>query len=148
MARPISGRYVTSDMVKAIDEYIADESHIIPILKECCLLNNWDYDYIMKLQRENDTLRQSIKKLLGWKEVKLESGALTGRFDKTMAIFSLKQPAHGWTDRMEVFTDPEKNDNKLFEAIQSSALEVWDNVQAVQQQADEDNDLVDTSRSE
>ncbi len=86
-------------MVSKIEEYIVAHQGPIPVLKECCLLNEWNYDYVMELQRNNEILSQSIKKLLDWKEVKLEQGALTGKIDKTMAIFSLKQPAHGWSDK-------------------------------------------------
>lgn len=94
-------KYNIADMVVKIDEYIektkAEGKH--PILKECCLENDWTYDYVMQLQREHEALSQSIKKLLAWKEVMIERGTLAGDYDKTMAIFILKQPAHGWSDK-------------------------------------------------
>ncbi len=97
--RKPTGKYDTADMVEKIADYIEATKDELPILKECCLLNGWDYDYVMKLQRADDALRQSIKKLLDWKEVRLERGGLTGKFNKTMVIFTLKQPAHGWRDK-------------------------------------------------
>lgn len=99
MARPSFEKYNIDFMKKKIDEYIESRKKSIPILKECCLLNDWDYDYVMKLQREHEGLRQSIKKLLNWKEVKLEQGAMTGQLNTTMAVFSLKQL--GWRDKHE-----------------------------------------------
>ena len=100
--RPPNDKYRIAYMTEKIDEYIEASKDIVPILKECCLLNGWNYDHVMRLQRENSDLYQSVKKLLNWKEIALERGALNGTLDKTMAIFSLKQPAHGWTDKHEV----------------------------------------------
>ena len=100
VGRPAGEKYKPAHMIKKIDEYIEKTSKGLPILKECCLLNNWDYDYVMKLQRNDDELRQSIKRLLYQKEVNLEKGALKGTFSTTMAIFSLKQL--GWRDQLEV----------------------------------------------
>lgn len=97
--RKPSGKYDIADMVAKIDEYVDETKENLPILKECCLLNGWNYDYVMQLQRQHDELAQSIKKLLDWKEVRLERGALFGDFDRTMVIFTLKQPAHGWSDK-------------------------------------------------
>ena len=79
-----------------------------PILKECCLLNDWDYDYVMQLQRQHPDLSQSIKRLLAQKEIRLEKLGSVGAIDKTVAIFSLKQL--GWRDRVEVAEAEPKGD--------------------------------------
>lgn len=136
--RPASGKYDIPGMVATIGQYIDEHKDDLPILKECCLLNSWDYDYVMKLQRENEDLRQAIKKLLDWKEVRLERGGLAGDYDKTMVIFTLKQPAHGWSDKpvardgidledltplAELLKDDENTDDTL-EAVQPEAQEV------------------------
>lgn len=113
--RPKKDKYKIDYMMNQINQYTEDANNIIPILKECCLLNDWNYDYVMELQRNNPELSQSIKRLLDWKEVKLEQGALTGKFDKTMVIFTLKQPAHGWTDRHEV--EVSKNTSGVIDEI-------------------------------
>lgn len=105
--RPPKNKYAIAYMTARIGQYLDYYDGPVPILKECCLLNEWNYDYVMELQRKHEELSQSIKKLLDWKEVKLERGALNGSIDKTMAIFSLKQPAHGWTDQRERAQDKE-----------------------------------------
>lgn len=84
-----------------------------PILKECCLENDWHYDYVMELQRttreSGDTrLTQSIKTLLAHKEIILERGMISGSLNVTGCIFTLKQHSHGWTDRPKVDTDSEQ----------------------------------------
>ena len=113
MARPTkklpngTDKYNIENMCKKIDEYINKNKNGVPILKECCLLNDWPYDYVMQLQRENPLLAQSTKKLLSWKEVNLEKFALTGKVEKTMAIFSLKQL--GWKDKQ----DNDENEDML-----------------------------------
>jgi hypothetical protein len=98
IGRPPTGNYEIPMMVEIIDKYIDETA--LPIVKEVCLFNNWNYDYVMQLQRIHEPLSQSIKKLLQKKEVALEKGALDGTYQQTMAIFSLKQPAHGWTDKL------------------------------------------------
>lgn len=101
-------KYDIENMCIKIDEYIDSKKEDIPILKECCLLNDWDYDYFMELKRNNHTLSQSSKKLLGWKEVNLERFGLTGCIEKTMAIFSLKQL--GWSDKQDIQITKSKDD--------------------------------------
>lgn len=98
MARPI--KYNIDDMIAIIEKYTEETE--LPILKEVCYMNNWLYNTVMKLQRDNEDLFHSIKRLLDKKEVKLERGALSGKLDKTMAIFSLKQL--GWKDKQEIET--------------------------------------------
>lgn len=111
--RPKQDRYNIADMIKIIDEYTYKAK--LPILKECCLDNSWEYDYIMKLQRNNDELRQSIKRLLDKKEVMLEKMMLSGKANVTACIFTLKQPAHGWSDKHEVQLDSDTTVNIILE---------------------------------
>lgn len=109
--RPPKDKYNVDFMVKKVDEYIESRKKSVPILKECCLLNDWDYVYVMQLRHKHEELSKSIRIILDWKEIKLEQGALTGELDKTMAIFSLKQL--GWRDRQEVDVDVSKLNNIL-----------------------------------
>ena len=104
-------KYDIENMVQAIRLYTnqcLDAQTGFPILKECCLLNDWDYDYVMELQRQHKKLSQSIKRLLSQKEICLERLAAVGVIDKTIAVFSLKQL--GWRDRVEVAEAKPKDD--------------------------------------
>ena len=123
MARPkkiVDGKelYNIPDMAAKIDKYIDEccAKVIIPVLKECCLLYGWSYDYIMELrqipkdrpetpmqQSQREQLSQSVKNLLGWREVMLERGGCNGSIDRTMAVFCLKQL--GWTDTLQTQND-------------------------------------------
>lgn len=80
-------------MIQKVREYT--EKTDFPILKEVCLLNEWDYDYFIQLQRENEILRVETKKLLAKKEIQLEKALMTGA-NNTAFIFQLKQL--GWKD--------------------------------------------------
>lgn len=80
-------------MIQKVREYT--EKTDFPILKEVCLLNEWDYDYFIQLQRENEILRVETKKLLAKKEIQLEKALMTG-VNNTAFIFQLKQL--GWKD--------------------------------------------------
>lgn len=123
MARPKSNKYKIKDMVKKINEY-TDNTKLpdIPILKEICVENDWNYDYIMKLQRNNDELRQSIKRLLMKKEVLLEKGMTGGQLVASASIFSLKQL--GWRDEAKIeILEQETEEDELSKAIKSYIAE-------------------------
>lgn len=91
-------KYETEYIVEQIELYLEREE--IPILKELCYEQNWDYDYFMVLRGRDEEVDRSIKKLINRKEAQLEKLALLGKIDKTMAVFSLKQL--GWKDRQEI----------------------------------------------
>ncbi len=83
-------------MVKQIKKY-TDETDL-PILKECCFENDWNYDYVMQIQRDNPVLSQSIRRLLTKKEIILEKALYAGT-NNTGCVFGLKQL--GWKDNPE-----------------------------------------------
>lgn len=91
-----SDKYNIERMIKKIHEYTDNSS--LPILKECALQNEWDYQYLMDLQRKNTILRREIVRLLTKKEVQLEKALATGQ-NTTAFIFMLKQL--GWRDSPE-----------------------------------------------
>lgn len=95
MARPKTGKY--NNLMQDIIEYTDKTEY--PILKELCYQKNYNYDYVMQMQRENEELSQSIKRLLYKKEVYLERNGLLGNIQQTMAVFTLKQL--GWRDMPE-----------------------------------------------
>lgn len=97
-------KYNIDEMVDIIERYTDDTE--IPILKEVVYQNYWNYDTIMKYQRVNENLMQSIKRLLNKKEAQLERKGLNKEIDRTVAIFSLKQL--GWKDRQEISFDNEQ----------------------------------------
>lgn len=99
MARPKKAKYQLKNLCKIIDEYTNTTS--IPILKEVCYQNDLNYSYVMQMRtkEENVELSNSIKRLLDKKEAQLERLGLTGKIDRGMAIFSLKQL--GWKDKPE-----------------------------------------------
>lgn len=108
--RPKKPIYEIPYMINMVDKYLqdcnVDGSQVtktgqrkplrIPVLKECCLKNGWNYDYVKQLQQDNQDLRDKVQELLGWKEVLLEQGMLYGTIKHGAAIFSLKQL--GWRD--------------------------------------------------
>ncbi len=93
-AKGLHNKYNVKKIVETILEYT--ETSKLPILKEVCFDNGWDYDYILQLQREHELLRLAIKRLLAKKEILLEKAMYTGE-NNTAFIFSLKQL--GWKDQ-------------------------------------------------
>lgn len=123
MARPKSNKYKIKDMVKKINEY-TDNTKLpdIPILKEICVENDWNYDYVMQLQRNDKELSQSIKRLLMKKEVLLEKGMTGGQLVASASIFSLKQL--GWRDEAKIeILEQETEEDELSKAIKSYIAE-------------------------
>lgn len=53
----------------------------------------------------------------------LEKGALTGKYDKTMAIFSLKQL--GWRDKIETESKVELDSDGFIEALKGQVKETF-----------------------
>lgn len=96
MARIPKPKYNINYMVKKIFSYTDNQP--LPILKECCFENEWNYDYVMQLQRDNPILSQSIRRLLLKKEIQLEKALYSGG-NNTAFVFSLKQL--GWKDNPE-----------------------------------------------
>ena len=98
MARPVSEKYKIDFVIDTINNYIDNTE--LPIFKEVCYLNDWNPDRIYQLSQESEELLCAIKKCHCKKEVELEKGALTGKYNATMAVFSLKQL--GWKDKQEI----------------------------------------------
>ena len=109
MARPISEKYKTEFVLKQMNDYIDNTE--LPIFKEVCYLNNWDTARIYQLGNAHEEILDTIKKLSNKKEAELEKGGLTGKYNPTMAVFSLKQL--GWKDRQEVEVGSNKDSNSI-----------------------------------
>ena len=94
MARPRS-RTQTQDeqLFDKFKKYINDTT--LPIIAEFAYMNDIERQYLY----DNQMFSTLLKKCIAKKEANLEKGALTGKLNPSMAIFSLKQI--GWKDRQE-----------------------------------------------
>lgn len=113
-------KYKTENLVALLDKYTNDTD--IPILKEVCYQNYLNYDTIMKYQRTDELLMQSIKRLLYKKESQLERKGLNKEIDRTVAIFSLKQL--GWKDRQEISFGEEQADEIDIKIIRTNKEDI------------------------
>ena len=68
----------------------------MPIIAEFAYMNEIDRNYLY----DNAIFSTLLKRCIAKKEANLEKGALTGKLNPSMAIFSLKQL--GWKDKKEV----------------------------------------------
>ena len=135
------GRYNISRMVKKVRQY-TDKADL-PILKECCLENGWDYDYFLQLQREHEKLRVAAKRLLDTKEVKLERALAAGQ-NNTGFIFMLKQL--GWKDNPEpiivnntIQNNVGGNRSDKLKHVSAETLEDLEEIYAEMERADAEN---------
>ena len=94
MARPRS-RTQTQDeqLFDKFEKYINDTT--LPIIAEFAYMNEVDRNYLY----DNAIFSTLLKRCIAKKEANLEKGALTGKLNPSMAIFSLKQI--GWKDKQE-----------------------------------------------
>ena len=76
-------------------------------------------DTLYNKSNTDTEVRAAIRMISDAKQVALEVGALTGKLNATMAIFSLKQM--GWKDRVDMDARLEARTNPLIEAIQNAA---------------------------
>ncbi|MCK9576421.1 MAG: DNA-packaging protein [Clostridia bacterium] len=113
-------KYKTENLVALLDKYTNDTD--IPILKEVCYQNYLNYDTIMKYQRTDELLMQSIKRLLDKKESQLERKGLNKEIDRTVAIFSLKQL--GWKDKQEISFGEEQADEIDIKIIRTNKEDI------------------------
>lgn len=88
-------------LIKGVDEYL--ENAEIPIVTEYANLMGISKNRLYERMKDNEELSTAIKRITDRKEIVLEKGALTGKYDRSMAIFSLKQL--GWSDKQEIETD-------------------------------------------
>lgn len=133
--RPKNPKYEIPYMINQIQKYLQDcnvdgSQHTktgqrkplrIPILKECCLKNGWNSQWVEELARGNEDLQAAVKELIGWKEVLLEQGMLYGTIKHGAAIFSLKQL--GWRDNSVVTFNKGENieDDELTKSLEEIA---------------------------
>lgn len=107
-------KYHADNLIPAFEKYITEtEYHII---KEFLLLyklsgtpfnNARAYLESIGDMRLSELMEASINK----KEVFLEKKAIAGEIDTKFAMFILKQPCHGWRDKVEVEAKADLNLN-------------------------------------
>ena len=111
MEKNKGGRPPKVDLEKLIsdaDEYIKTANP--PILAEYAHMHGITRQYLYQLadiknQAGDHRLSDTIKKISEAKEIILERKTLTGEYNSTMAVFSLKQL--GWKDRTEIDANTE-----------------------------------------
>ncbi len=102
--RPKEEKY--KNIAEDLEKYVNESK--LPILAEFAYKNNLTREYLYTLSKNDERLFNAIKKCMLKKETILEQGALTGKLNPTMAIFSLKQI--GWSDHKEIEEDNVKVD--------------------------------------
>ena len=92
MARPRSRTQAQDEQLfDRFKKYI--DNTTLPIIAEFAYMNDIERQYLY----DNQMFSTLLKKCIAKKEANLEKGALTGKLNPSMAIFSLKQI--GWKDK-------------------------------------------------
>jgi len=87
----IAGVKKIREIIKRIEDYILENRDGLPILKECCLKNGWDYGELLELAEEHIGVKKAVEKLQNQKEVNLEKGGITGKLSKPMSAYLLER---------------------------------------------------------
>ena len=98
------------DLINDVDEYI--QSANPPIVAEYAIMHGITRQYLYELAKKKESegdpaLSDTIKKITDSKAIMIERNALLGKYNASMAIFSLKQL--GWKDK----PDDSEDDNDL-----------------------------------
>lgn len=106
------------DLINDADDYIKKADP--PIVNEYAHLHNITGNYLYhladKLEAKGEPeLKHTIKKIAEAKAITLEKKALKGRYNASMAIFSLKQL--GWKDKQEEKSDDDDMVKQFLEKI-------------------------------
>lgn len=91
-------KYHKTKMVEIMDEYTKNTD--IPVLKELCYLQGWQYGTIQQSAQRHPKVKDAIERMLMKKEAVIEIGALKGELNSNQAKFSLGQL--GWSSKKEV----------------------------------------------
>jgi hypothetical protein len=94
------------DLINDVDEYI--QSANPPIVAEYAIMHGITRQYLYELAKKEEgegdsRLSDTIKKIVDSKAIMLERNGLLGKYQPTMAIFSLKQL--GWKDKPDIEDD-------------------------------------------
>jgi hypothetical protein len=81
----------SSEIIKKIEDYIQNNTEGLPILRECCFLNSWDYDDFCELFKKNPKIKRAANRLLCKKLINLEKFGVIGNFNKPMCVFLLER---------------------------------------------------------
>lgn len=94
-------KYDPLEIAKKLDDYI--DSNKNPIIAKFCIEpGNPCKDTVYELAKTCEELSYSIKRAVDKQEAYVEEGAMNGTVNPTFAIFKLKQPQHGWTDKQQI----------------------------------------------
>ena len=74
------------DVVEKIGLYVEESREFLPILKECCLDNDWDYDELMELAEAHPDVKRAVNRLLNRSEVNLIKDGISGKINKPVMI--------------------------------------------------------------
>ena len=98
MARP---RIYDADVIAdKLAEYTANTEE--PLIQEFCVRENISDETLRRLRAENTALDGAIKNAIKKQEVALLRNGSTGKINPVFAIFRLKQPQFGYTDRADL----------------------------------------------
>lgn len=81
-------------------EYIENSDD--PMIEEFCYLNPYSKDTVYRLEKKCERLSDAIKKLHAKQMIRTIRMAEKGKMNPTWAIFKMKQPCYGMTDKQEV----------------------------------------------
>ena len=106
------------DLINDVDEYI--QSANPPIVAEYAIMHGITRQYLYELAKKEEgegdsRLSDTIKKIVDSKAIMLERNGLLGKYQPTMAIFSLKQL--GWKDKPDIEDDDTDMVKQFLEAI-------------------------------
>jgi hypothetical protein len=78
-------------IIENIMKYVSENKDSLPILKECCLENDWSYKELCQRAAASPKVFRAVEILKDQREVNLEKKSVLGAFNKPMSIFLLER---------------------------------------------------------
>lgn len=112
------------EILQAFEKYVEDEDY--PTITGFCRRNRIARKYKVTRDNINDweeftTLR---KRAIQFQELYIEEGTLHGKLNAPFAMFKLKQPAMGWTDKQQI-EHANNPDNPLTNPAEQSSIDTF-----------------------
>ena len=92
--------YDAEVLATELNEYIDNTSD--PMIEEYCLNTGVSKDTVYRLEKECQNLSDAIKRCHAKQQIRTVKRVEEGEMNPTWAIFKMKQPCYGWTDKQVI----------------------------------------------
>lgn len=110
-----------SEIIAKLEGYIDNNEYVT--VKDFCVKHKISSKMFNEIAGKCKELKDLVQFIHDKREVWLENNALNGNIRDTFAIFALKQPTLGWTDKQQIEQTVDSSVNIIFDTAPMRKLE-------------------------